>query len=280
MNPQISNLGFEPASLIGNQSIGTQVENFTTSVDLIASFSPGAIAPSNINQVGNAQTFSGNVLLGGQHGGDINIKDASTNNPLINIDQNGISEYIRNTNDQNLLKVFRSPNSPILWSKLFTSISSGFEYYTKWQTSGCFLFEAFEQDLSDFIVVKSYLQLNDNSDIGDATLYAKNNIHLIAGSVDINGSVKTAIVPTSKGYKALYTNESPEVWFMDFADSIETIDPLFLEVTEGYMKTIKCEDGSIQVWRRRKGFLGVRFEERTLDEFKRNNRFWSLAKKS
>ena len=91
-------------------------------------------------------------------------------------------------------------------------------------------------------------------------------------------SSKTAIVPTSKGFNALYCVEAPEVWFFDFCDTKDDIDPMFLEVTEGKMKWIKTEDG-YQVWRRRKGHAGHRFGAKTEEEFIANERFLRLAKK-
>lgn len=100
-----------------------------------------------------------------------------------------------------------------------------------------------------------------------------------AGDLLVNGySYKTAIVPTSKGYNALYTNESPEVWFMDFCESKEKIDPLFLEVTVPPYHYIKCEDGEYQVWGKRKGAENVRFENKTQAEFEHNNKFWSQGR--
>jgi predicted secreted protein len=71
--------------------------------------------------------------------------------------------------------------------------------------------------------------------------------------------------------------ESPEVWFMDFCSTMneEEIDQMFLEVTEGEMHFIKCEDFGYQVWRRRKGHL-QRFEEKTQEEFEKNNKFWGM----
>ena len=76
---------------------------------------------------------------------------------------------------------------------------------------------------------------------GGISIKAHNDINLICSNFVLNGSTKTAIAPSSKGYRALYTNESPEVWFMDFCDSKDTIDPLFLEVTEPPYHFIKCE---------------------------------------
>lgn len=98
------------------------------------------------------------------------------------------------------------------------------------------------------------------------------------GWFHINGSDKEAIVLTSKGYRALYCAEAPEVWFFDFIKNKEIIDPLFLETTEGEMKFIKTEDGEFQVWRRRKGHAQKRFELKTAEEFERNEKFLQMAK--
>lgn len=96
-----------------------------------------------------------------------------------------------------------------------------------------------------------------------------------SNTIQIGTAIKTAIVPTSEGYRALYCAEAPEIWFFDFCDSKESIDPLFLEVTEGDMKFIKLEDGGYQVWRKRKGFTNTRFEPKTAEQFNRNEQFWS-----
>lgn len=93
--------------------------------------------------------------------------------------------------------------------------------------------------------------------------------------INNNGFIKTAIVKTSSGYNALYCAESPEVWFFDFALDHDSIDPMFLEVTEGEMKIIHCDDGSLQIWRRRKGYAKTRFEEKSAIQFMKNNLFWS-----
>jgi hypothetical protein len=98
-------------------------------------------------------------------------------------------------------------------------------------------------------------------------------------------SNKTAIVPTAQGYRALYCIESPEVWFMDFVTGerdLESCDPIFLEVTEGKAHFIYCgdEDGEsvFQVWRRRKDHAQHRFEQKTVEEFVKNERFLRQAK--
>ena len=94
-------------------------------------------------------------------------------------------------------------------------------------------------------------------------------------SIWLGGVEKVAIVPTTQGYRSLYCLESPEVWFIDFCESKEKIDPMFLEVTEGDIKFIQCDDGTYQIWRRRKGFGYKRFEEKTEIYFEENNKFWN-----
>lgn len=93
--------------------------------------------------------------------------------------------------------------------------------------------------------------------------------------IKVGGVNKSAIVPYKKGYRALYCLEAPEVWFMDFCDSKETVSKTFLEVTTGEMKFIKLDGGGYQVWRRRKGSEHLRFEKKTKDDFDRNNKFWA-----
>jgi len=101
--------------------------------------------------------------------------------------------------------------------------------------------------------------------------------------IDMNGKYlrlntnKTAIVPTSEGYKALYCAESPETWFFDFCETKETIDPMFLEVTEGDIKFIKLEDGTYQVWRRRRGKADLRFTPKTAEQFNKNEAFYKQS---
>lgn len=93
----------------------------------------------------------------------------------------------------------------------------------------------------------------------------------------INGNDKSAIVPTRDGYHALYCVEAPEVWFFDFCKDKKHIDPMFIEVTEGEMRFIKCDVG-YQVWRRRRGHAHKRFEPKTFLQFIKNERFLSLSK--
>ena len=89
---------------------------------------------------------------------------------------------------------------------------------------------------------------------------------------------KTAIVPTSEGFNALYCTESPEVWFMDFCDEKGVLDPMFEEVTVAPYRYIKCEDGGYQVWGKRKGHEHKRFEQKTEAEFLANEKFLRMSK--
>jgi len=108
---------------------------------------------------------------------------------------------------------------------------------------------------------------------------AGGDINLVyGGDFKLNGSTKTAVVPTSIGYNELYCMESPEVWFMDFCSTKESVDPLFLEVTEPPYKFIKCDPDGFQVWGKRKEFSNKRFEQVTELDYITNNKFWSFAR--
>jgi hypothetical protein len=96
--------------------------------------------------------------------------------------------------------------------------------------------------------------------------------------INLNGTIKTAVVPTSEGFNALYCTESPEVWFMDFIKADKKVDPMFKEVTVSPYHYIKCEDGSYQVWGKRKGHENKRFEKKTRREFEANEKFLSMSK--
>lgn len=115
----------------------------------------------------------------------------------------------------------------------------------------------------------------------------------------INGnSAKTAIVPTSKGYNALYCMESPEVWFMDFCGGKKKLltfntwkfwewkyeyvaypDEMFIETTVApYIIMPTAVKGLVQVWGHRKGHEAKRFESKTFEEFQKNEEFLNMAK--
>jgi len=106
-------------------------------------------------------------------------------------------------------------------------------------------------------------------------LYQPNSEYIYLGThyLNLNGSNKTAIIPTSEGYKALYATESPEVWFMDFTTDKNKLDPLFKEVTVSPYHFVQCVDGEYQVWGKRKGHDGFRFEQKSEAEFEANEKF-------
>lgn len=91
-------------------------------------------------------------------------------------------------------------------------------------------------------------------------------------------ALKTAVVPTSKGYNALYCTESPEVWFMDFVKKDKKLDSMFKEVTVSPYHYIKCVDGGYQVWGKRAGYAKTRFESKTHREFLANEKFLNMNK--
>jgi hypothetical protein len=112
------------------------------------------------------------------------------------------------------------------------------------------------------------------------------------GAVLTMAASKNAILPTTKGYRALSCVESPEVWFMDFCkgkkkhwwkfwdDEYELQpDTLFMEVTEKpYIAMPTLVKGVVQIWGKRKGFP-QRFEEKTEEQFKKNDDFWNTPNK-
>jgi hypothetical protein len=104
---------------------------------------------------------------------------------------------------------------------------------------------------------------------------ANGNIYFSCSTFKINGNTKTAIVPTSQGYNALYCVESPEVWFFDVLDSENNIDPLFMEVTEGEIKSISNSDSQRIIFRKRKKFATMRMERKTKEQYLLNSKLWS-----
>lgn len=127
--------------------------------------------------------------------------------------------------------------------------------------------------------------------VRDILIDAGNDVFVnTGGDFVLNGSVKTAIVKTSKGYNALYCTESPGVEFWDWcylkskpwwkfwSKREYIIDPLFLETIEGKLKFVPTTDKNIfQVWGTRKGYSTKRFARKTFEDYKRNNKFWSKA---
>ena len=121
--------------------------------------------------------------------------------------------------------------------------------------------------LVDLVLIQT---LGDDIFLGDVST---GDIYF-EGTFQINGSTKTAIVPTSQGHKALYCVEAPEVWFFDIVPAGQPIDPLFLEVTTGEMKTVTNADKERLVFRKRKGFDTLRFTNKTKAQFIQNNKLW------
>lgn len=283
---QIGN-GAVTRSKIANLAIGTaQIDN-------------AAITNAKISSLSWDKGQGGTLTLGGLSNGNgtLVIKDASGNqiikgdnlghhyydtsgHELIRVDSGGLHEYDTSGN----LKV------ELVLGGLFAYGTNGAQIQFKAAQSDPTSKGVMGIDGSGNFVIAS-------NNANDASFSAVNNVTLAAlnqsvqitasqniklnygGSFSLNGTTKTAIVPTTEGYKALYCAEAPEVWFFDFSKDKDSIDPLFLEVTEGEMKTIRCEDGSLQVWRKRKGFSQERFTPKSAEEFQRNNSFWNMAKK-
>ena len=135
---------------------------------------------------------------------------------------------------------------------------------------------------------------NDGVERFSVTPDASPNTKLSMNGYDLKlSSNKTAIVPTSKGFNALYCMESPEVWFMDFCYGKKVRkwpkfwktewqvkpDPMFMEVVEGQIMVMKTEAKNVvQIWGKRKGHATTRFESKTQEEYDKNEAFWSQAK--
>jgi hypothetical protein len=123
-----------------------------------------------------------------------------------------------------------------------------------------------------------YFPRDGSDNAGVRFAWGTGKIYSYSSSINLGGTDKTAIVPTKEGYKALYCAESPEVWFFDFCESKEKIDPTFLEVTVAPYRFIKCEDGGYQVWGKRKGHEDKRFEVKNQEEFEKNEAFLNIPK--
>ena len=146
---------------------------------------------------------------------------------------------------------------------------------------------------SRHVTLNSNINMGGHNIDGGASIYL--NGHELKASttyqkINYDGLDKTAIVPTLKGYQALYSIESPEVWFVDFA-KVEhkwwqfwkkpnyIVDKTFLEVTvPPYIPMPTLVKGWVQVWGKRKGHENKRFEEKTEAEFKKNEEFLAMAK--
>lgn len=118
---------------------------------------------------------------------------------------------------------------------------------------------------------------------GTAGLYMPNSHIIDHGLVTstlpaVSGTLKNAIVPTPEGFVALNCIEAPDVWFMDFCDDMDKVDPKFMEVTEPPYHYIPCVGLGYQIWGKRKGFANTRFQKKTGKEFIANERFLNMSK--
>ena len=127
--------------------------------------------------------------------------------------------------------------------------------------------------------------ISSNGNVSGNTGFFTSSIGTLATSMDFNGATldmsggsKAAIVPTSKGFNALYCTESPEIWFMDFCEDKDKLDPLFMEVTVAPYHFIKCGGGEYQVWGKRKGHEEHRFDSKTAVDFWANEKFLKMSK--
>lgn len=241
----------------------------------------------------------GNIVIDGTNT-QINIFDSGDHN-TVRLDDTGLIGYNTSGSEIMHLKptglevyglsgdIFKLSDAAggTVYGKMGYNASASFNHAVSLYSRGSIQLTNYDGS-SDFATIASTLILGVNSPLyqdillstihGNVTINAGGDINVTpSGAFKINGSTKTAIVPSSLGYKALYAIESPNVWFMDFCDNEYDIDPMFLEVTEGEMEFIKTESGRFQVWRKRKGFADTRFEEKTVFEFEQNEKFLKMS---
>jgi hypothetical protein len=110
---------------------------------------------------------------------------------------------------------------------------------------------------------------------GNITFSCYGDFEVVAGNgCGIGGTFpKTAILQTSKGYRAVNCVEAPEIHFFDFYD--DEPDDLFLETIEDELTKFVCENGKKLAFAHRKGFKNTRFAQKTAIEYERNNRFYA-----
>jgi len=230
-----------------------------------AKIGTAAIGTANIGTLTFNEIEGGTAILGGTANGNglLQIKDASGS---VIIQGDNLGHHYRDTSGGTLVEINASGFNAYGSANVFFKETVGGDYQGFAGASGTAFIVASHAnaDLSLFAADNKKLKLSTGG-----------TVDILCTDFQINGSSKSAIVPTSQGYKALYTNESPDVWFMDFCESKEKIDPMFLEVTSPPYHFVKCEDGEYQVWGKRKGFESARFENKTKDEFDKNNIFWS-----
>ena len=284
---KIADLSITTAKIEDGAITNAKIDSLDASVVTSDTISADRIAADSITADKlNVSTLSaitanlGTVTAGSITGIDItsSVFRTSTGNDQVNISNSSRLLFyeggqVRNWIREDLFYVYRGTGSG----------SSGIGFYTASGTSAgvmglssdeqtfvygatnnpLILFQSLSSNNLDGIEVSRVIGQDDNTDI-----------YINCSSFKINGSTKTAIVPTSKGYRALYCLESPEVWFYDIVKKHSKIDPLFLEVTEGTMKTVTNKNGDVLIFRKRKQFANVRFQSKTRQQFETNEKRW------
>src|SRR3990167_2837895 len=300
---------YQVDSLYEDSSIRTAGIQGSAVIDSkMGTFSAGKITAGTIvADVAYAGTLTANQLNGGTLtlGGTVNgngvmqIKNTG-GTTLYEIKADGFFAY-GTTSD--VIQVRETSSTANSYGFLGYTTSSGNPYFyiLTGDSKGLFI----QTSLKAFVVSSTDLNLIAGT---DATLTADNDMFIVCDANDNasgamyfknynsrnyrfwdknNGvyrtltmdSDKTAIMPTRDGYKALYCVESPEVWFMDFVEKKDHLDPYFEDVTIPPYKYIQCDDGTYQVWGKRKGKEDKRFEPKSVSEFIENDKFWSQAQR-
>jgi hypothetical protein len=154
-------------------------------------------------------------------------------------------------------------------------INTGLRIGTAQSVTGISFQGVFHGTVNNQLVMDNDLGMNNHNINGTNTYFFNDGTKITS-----SGSNKTAVIPTSKGYREIYCIESPEVWIMDFCcdNNISQCNPLFIEITEGEAHFIRCTDSMYQVWRRRKGHEDLRFREVSKEDFISNEKFYGMAR--
>lgn len=290
---------------------GAKITTGTITADKIQA---GTITSTQLSATAiNGMTITGATIQTASSGARVVMNNTnltsydSGNNKLVQIDGSGIDLFGENSlafyTGTTVVGMIFAYNSDYLY--IATAVSGGDRIVMYGDTgisfdksSGDFLFNSSELRFSS----TKYLQVSENLRcdssslafgdtkrlrIGDREMHIKNDAKFAIGNghiyIDNNGGGyqdKAAILETSQGYRSVLCPESPEVWFFDFYNpEVESIDPLFLEITEGDSHEIKCSDGYVQIWRRRKGYAHKRFESKTQEQYEKSISFWTNLNK-
>jgi hypothetical protein len=284
VNAQIANIDYAKINNVSVSSAQIQDGSITN-----AKIQDAAITNAKINDLSadkiNAGSLSADRISGGTITG-ITIRTASSGSRVVMTSGSDQLQFYSGGGLTGVVENFGSGLGLVASSNLYLSGNGGGNYI---QVTGSST--SFPTDIG----------LNNHNINGCTGVYL--NGHYLtngnsSGEIKMDGSNKTAIVPTSKGYNALYCMESPEVWFMDFCvgqrkfsfrktwkfwkwgfDWIACPDTMFLEVTlPPYVIMPTLVKGVVQVWGHRKGHETKRFEEKTKAEFAKNEAFLGMAK--